>query len=72
VPAKDGEALAGALARLIADPLMRARMGHAGRRRVLERFDDQQQTLAIERFYDAALGVTPVAPSTARTTAGVP
>jgi glycosyltransferase involved in cell wall biosynthesis len=60
VPAMDGEAMAGALARMIADPLMRARMGRAGRKRVLERFDDVQQTLAIERFYDAALDRTPV------------
>lgn len=60
VPARDGAALAAGLARLIADPLARVRMGRAGRRRVLERFDDDHQTLAIERFYDTALGRAPL------------
>ncbi|MFI5370969.1 MAG: glycosyltransferase [Candidatus Eisenbacteria bacterium] len=60
VPPRDGAALAAGLARLIADPLARARMGRAGRRRVLERFDEDHQTLAIERFYDTALGRTPL------------
>jgi len=59
VPPRDGAALAAAIARLAADPLMRARMGRAGRQRVLERFDDIHQTLAIERFYDQALGREP-------------
>jgi len=72
VPAKDGAALAGALARMIADPLMRARMGRAGRKRVLERFDDERQTRAIEGFYDAALGRAPEPAPESGTPAAVP
>ncbi|MEJ0015133.1 MAG: glycosyltransferase family 4 protein [Acetobacteraceae bacterium] len=40
VPAGDAAALARALARLAADPALRARMGAAGRRRAEERYDE--------------------------------
>ncbi len=38
VPSRDVDALAGAIARLIADPALRARIGAAGQRRVREEF----------------------------------
>jgi glycosyltransferase involved in cell wall biosynthesis len=38
VPAEEPQALAGAIARLIADPMLRLRLGRAARARVLERF----------------------------------
>ena len=53
VPPRDPAALAEALGKLIADPGLRARLGAAGRKRVLENFSDEivcQKTLAI---YDA-------------------
>ena len=40
VPPGDVAALAGALRALVADPLLRARMGEAGRQRALARFDE--------------------------------
>ncbi len=38
VPVRDPEALAGALARLLADAALRRRLGRAGRRRVEDKF----------------------------------
>ena len=50
IPAKDPEALAAALRRLIADPGLRAKMGQRGRDMVLEHFSEEQvikETLSI-------------------------
>lgn len=52
VPEADAPALAGALARLLADPVLAQRMGEAGRRFVQERFDLCACTAALERCYD--------------------
>src|SRR5262249_25222262 len=52
VPAGDAGALAGALARLIEDPRRRARMGEAGRSRVLDRFTWQKVAAETEAFYE--------------------
>lgn len=52
VPARDAPALAAAIARLLAEPATRARMGAAGRQAVLAEFSDQiitTQTLAVYR-----------------------
>jgi glycosyltransferase involved in cell wall biosynthesis len=50
VPPGDARALADALAAVLGDAALRARMGEAGRRRFLERFTDERmvdQTLAV-------------------------
>jgi glycosyltransferase involved in cell wall biosynthesis len=53
VPPRAPEALASALARLIADPALRARMGAAGRRRVEENFSDAIICTATLKVYDS-------------------
>jgi glycosyltransferase involved in cell wall biosynthesis len=57
VPPRDAVALAAALARLIDDPTLRARMGAAGRARVEENFSDAiicEKTLAV---YDSLVPI---------------
>lgn len=52
VPPRDAAALADAIERLVRDPLLRARMGARGRRRVEEEFSEErvvEQTLALYR-----------------------
>ncbi len=52
VPVRDGVALAHAIARLHDDPLLRAQLAEAGRRKALERFDERiviRDTLAVYR-----------------------
>jgi glycosyltransferase involved in cell wall biosynthesis len=52
VPVRDGEALAGAIARLQEDPGLRAHLADAGRRKALGRFDERivvRDTLAVYR-----------------------
>ena len=57
VPPGDAHALADAMARLIADPGLRARLGAAGRRTVVERFDAKTQSHSLE---DAFLSLAPL------------
>jgi colanic acid/amylovoran biosynthesis glycosyltransferase len=52
VPRRDAKALAAALARLAADPELRRRMGEAGRRRVIERFDSARQIQGFVDLYE--------------------
>ena len=54
VPVMDSEAMAAALARLAHDPDLRARMGQAGRQRVLQDFTLQQQITAVVALFEAA------------------
>jgi glycosyltransferase involved in cell wall biosynthesis len=52
VPVRDGEALAGAIARLQDDPGLRTRLADAGRRKALVQFDERivvRDTLAVYR-----------------------
>jgi glycosyltransferase involved in cell wall biosynthesis len=52
VPPRDAVALADAIERLVRDPLLRARMGARGRRRVEEEFSEErvvEQTIALYR-----------------------
>ena len=55
VPPADAEALAATIRRLLDDASLRARIGTAGRRRVLERFSWDHAALEIEREYRAAI-----------------
>jgi len=55
VPERDEGALAGGIAKLLDDPLMRHRMGAEGRALVELRFDVHRQTEALEGLYDALL-----------------
>jgi glycosyltransferase involved in cell wall biosynthesis len=57
VAPKDEEAVRGALAELIADGGIRARMGAAARRRFLEQFTLSQQVAAVTAEYLRVLGV---------------
>ena len=55
VPPRDAAALADALARLIADPALRARMGAAGRHRAVAEFADPIICAATLAVYDRAI-----------------
>jgi glycosyltransferase involved in cell wall biosynthesis len=55
VPPRDPEALAGAIARLAADPAERCRMGTAGRQAVTARFTHERLDDDIDRLYASAL-----------------
>lgn len=55
VPPGEPEALAAAVRRLVRDPGLRARMGEAGRHRVLEAMTIETMTDAMVGVYDAAL-----------------
>lgn len=63
VPAQDAPALGQALAALLADPGLRARMGQAGHRRFLERFTRRRMAARTREVYDrvlASVGAVPV------------
>jgi glycosyltransferase involved in cell wall biosynthesis len=51
VPCRDSDALAGALARLVADPDLRGRVGRAGRVRVVARFTEERMVAGFERLF---------------------
>jgi glycosyltransferase involved in cell wall biosynthesis len=55
VPVDDAPAVAAALARLAADPSLRARMGAAGRARVLSGYTERQVGDAVAGLYAALL-----------------
>jgi glycosyltransferase involved in cell wall biosynthesis len=59
VPPGDPEALAAAVGRLLDDPELAARIGAAGRARVVERFTWRAVAEATVRWYRTALGGTP-------------
>lgn len=55
VPPRDPAALGRAIALLLADPVLRARYGRAGRRRYLERFTSARMAAETAAVYDQAL-----------------
>jgi glycosyltransferase involved in cell wall biosynthesis len=59
VPPKDPEALAGRLARLLSDEVLRDRMGRAARRRIEEHYTwERVATLAAAAFSEVAAQTT--------------
>ncbi len=56
VPPRDGEALAGALRRLLADPELRHRMGMAGRERAFRDFAEDRMARETQKLYEELLG----------------
>lgn len=56
VPAGDAEALAGAIRQLLADAVLRERMGAAGRGLVSRRFSVERAAADVERIYEGVLG----------------
>jgi glycosyltransferase involved in cell wall biosynthesis len=65
VPPKDPVALAAAVEKMLADGALRERSGKAGRRRVLELFDQEKQIDRLESLYAELMAVAraPEAPS---------
>jgi colanic acid/amylovoran biosynthesis glycosyltransferase len=55
VPPRDAAAIARAVARLVADPALRARLGDAARRRVLADFDLESSAAVLARWFGAAV-----------------
>jgi glycosyltransferase involved in cell wall biosynthesis len=60
VPPKDAKRLAEGMDTLLQDPSLRARMGAAGRKRVMDLFDQEKQIGRIEALYYQLLGLKPV------------
>jgi glycosyltransferase involved in cell wall biosynthesis len=56
VERQNADALASAIALLVADGPMRARLGEAGRRRIVDQFTIEQTVAAHERLYDDVAG----------------
>ncbi|HEU5443595.1 MAG TPA: glycosyltransferase family 4 protein, partial [Steroidobacteraceae bacterium] len=50
----DGEALAAAIGKLLSDPHLRKRMGHAGRKRVQQLFTWDRSVARLEELYGSA------------------
>jgi glycosyltransferase involved in cell wall biosynthesis len=59
VPPGDAGALAAALGRMLGDPALRARLGAAGRERVLRRFTWEQAARGTVEHYRAAISARP-------------
>lgn len=55
IPPRDHPALVSALDRLLSDPALRARLAHAARRRVVDRFSTAHRLDRLERVYRTAL-----------------
>nr|WP_202538748.1 glycosyltransferase family 4 protein [Streptomyces sp. SID8379] len=63
VPTGDAGALAAGLSRLLGDPALRARLGAAGRARVLDRFTWARAAQGTAELYREAMAAAPAAPS---------
>ena len=62
VPPRDVDALAGAMERLVVDPALRARMGHAAREKAVREFDQQDVIDLTLRVYHRLLPARPHPP----------
>jgi glycosyltransferase involved in cell wall biosynthesis len=62
VQVRDAAALQAALVSLLADPVLRARMGRAGRALAVQRFDERSVFVAVERTYKRLLAGSSRAP----------
>jgi glycosyltransferase involved in cell wall biosynthesis len=60
VPPDDPGALAGGIARLLDDPALRARLGAAGRERVVNRFTWQVTAAGTAACYEAVMAGKPL------------
>jgi glycosyltransferase involved in cell wall biosynthesis len=58
VPRDDGAALVAALARLLADPARRERLGRANRERAVAEFSDRRMLAAYAGLFDGVLGLS--------------
>jgi glycosyltransferase involved in cell wall biosynthesis len=70
VPPDDPDALAAAIGRLLDDPTLRARLGAAGRRRVVSRFTWQVTAAGTTACYQALLEGRPLPGAPSATTVG--
>ncbi|MET7481476.1 glycosyltransferase [Streptomyces sp. NPDC005538] len=66
VPAENPAVLAGAVAELLLDPLLRESLGHQGRRYVLSTHDVRNTAEAVAGVYRELLGGKPVVPTECR------
>ena len=56
VPARDSDALAGAITTLLADPDRREQMGHAARKRAYPAYSSERLVTDVEQLYLHLLG----------------
>jgi colanic acid/amylovoran biosynthesis glycosyltransferase len=62
VPVRDIRAMTQRIKELLADPVLRERMGRAGRARVVAEFTVERQALVFEEIYQAVTGIVVVTP----------
>jgi glycosyltransferase involved in cell wall biosynthesis len=56
VPASDAESLADAIEKLLGDPELRLRLGRAGRRKILEKYDLRANVERLASIFESRLG----------------
>jgi glycosyltransferase involved in cell wall biosynthesis len=66
VQPRNAAQLAAGIGRLIDDPVLRERMGKAGRQRVLELFDQKKQISRLEEIYGSVMAEAGHSPNSRR------